>query len=350
MRGISPQDLVTQVRNTIPFLFDEAAGWQARAPFVAPILAPTLSDDASLVDYYRLCLAAHHATVSSFVPTDVDNQIRLKLWSPRLPAETLDAMADVVRESRSWDCRPLSARWVESPRTGELLSGHDGEWLSTAVGAYGALRRRNPESALELAERIGRELVKEKDVFEDLVRAQDGLNALRAATLIAHNLGDFARVTEAWNLQADPALQFDVLKHPSLARASDLNKQKMALENHRHFALRRPRALRRSAALLLPLGPFLDDWGARLAKNPELGQEEVAEVAEALVDGWQTLPGTVGYARALAGIESAFAGGAAGLARFLPAKAARLLKSGPLRSLIAVPRGRFEKQWSHVAL
>ena len=345
--GITPGDLVGAVRNTIPFIFADPERWLVLAPHVRPLFEPLNFDDP--VSYFHLCLVAHHATVSSFVPTDVDNQIRKKLWTSNTD-ETLLRMYRLVVESHAWDYRPLSARFVESPVSGARLAGHHGEWLSTAVAAYGALRKRAPEQAAEIAARMDAEITQESAIFADFVKAGDGCNALRAATLIAHNLGDFERVVVDWNLAGDAILQFPVLTGAVLRTAGELNKLKMAVENHRHFPLRRPRALRKSAAFLLPLGPFLDDWGIRLCKGGVLTAEELAEIVEALVDGSQLLEGTVGYARALAGIESAFPGGASALHAHLPAKVSRTLKSGALRSLISQPRQRFESQWSHAAI
>src|SRR5438105_4521856 len=106
-RGISPAMLLGQVRNTAPFIFDELP---ATTPYLKTLreAAPDLS--LSHLEYYRLCLSAHHGTVATFVPTDVDNQIRHRLWHPGLPLETLEAMADLVLESHAWDPTPVSTR------------------------------------------------------------------------------------------------------------------------------------------------------------------------------------------------------------------------------------------------
>ncbi len=353
-RGIAPIDLVGQVRNTIPFIFASPAETLSQAPHLSPIFETCRFEDP--VGYFQLCLAAHHATVSSFVPTDVDNLIRKKLWTGLAGRvgvdldETLRRMGQLVLESHAWDYRSLSARYVDSVDGSATLSGHNGEWLSTAVAAYGGLRRRLPALATDIAARVEAELKQESAIFSGFVKAGDGLNALRAATLIAHNVGDFQRVVEMWGLKGDPVLQFPVLASPTLTMACELNKQMMAVENHRHFVLRRPRALRRSAVLFLPLAPFLDDWGSKLCISGALSLPELGEIVEALIDGSQSLTGTVGYARALAGIESSFSGGPSELHRHLPAKVSRTLKAGSLRSQISIPRQRFEQQWSKAAL
>jgi hypothetical protein len=216
------------------------------------------------------------------------------------------------------------------------------------MGAYGALRRRSSTARDLLKDRIISELERQAKIAEDLRQAKDGWGILRASYLIAHNCGDLARVGEAWALESDDPVvrHMEGLRDGRLAFLMTLNRDVMADENHRHFTLRKPRCLRRSVDLLLPCGPLLDDWGARLARHPGLTPEEVGEVAEALVDGWVKLPETVGYARALAGIESAFPGGLRRLKDYLPAKIFRTLESGKLRVLVGRPRRAFELSWA----
>ena len=371
-RGVTPQILLTQVRNTVPWLLDgalDSAEEAGRVPFVTLLRRTerTRPEPSALshAEYFRLCVSAHWATVASFVPTDVDNQIRFKLWHPSLELAVIQEMAGTVVESHGWSTTEVSTRWVASPETGERIEGHQGEWFSCAAAAYGALRRRSPEGAAEMAGLILREMQREARVFEDLRRARDGVGALKAATLIAHNLGDLDRVMEMWNLAPDDPLREAAFKAgeasggPVLARGSlratlslagKLNKAYMADENHRHFALRGPRCLRQSQDFLLPIGPFFDAWGTRLARHPALNPENVGEVVEALVDGWERLAKPVGYARAITGISEAFPGGVGRLTQYLPARVARTLKAGPLRTLMSVAVRRFEDQWSQMAL
>ena len=235
------------------------------------------------------------------------------------------------------------------------MSGHYGEWFSTASAAYGALRGIAPDRAHEIADMIVAEVQREARLFREWRQSGDGLATLQCATIIAHNLGDLDRVIDLWNLPADDYLRVHVYKagHAEekrfggeLLQAGELNKAHMAKENHRHFALRKPKCIRAAADLMLPLAPFLDDWGVRLARHKSLSAEDVGEVAEALIDGWLRLPDTVGYARALAGILESFPGGFNALATLVPAKHARTLKSGPLRALCSIPQARFEAQWN----
>ena len=173
-RGISIPVLLFQVKNTVPFIFNQdfiSQSSSSASPFLATLnhLKKKIENnepdsDLSHEEYFKACLSAHYGTVASFVPTDVDSQIRFKLWHPALPGQITEKMALLVKESYHWDSRPVSTRWVRSTENGEILSGHAGEWLSTAVAAYAALRKKNPDSAADLGGLIVRELQKEAKI------------------------------------------------------------------------------------------------------------------------------------------------------------------------------------------
>lgn len=357
-RGIQPSALIALVQNTVPFL-DQLS---AQNPPVGFLLQAKKQCDSPLThfEYFRLCLSAHWVTVASYVPTDVDNQIRSRLWPAGLDAGTIAEMVDLVEQSLSWEIRDYSTRYVESPRLG-ILSGHQGEWFSVAVAAYGASRRLHPELAERIADQILKEVEREAHFYLECRERGDGVSLLKAATAIAHNLGDLDRVIEQWQLPSEDRLVKEVFKagHGEqsqrplgriLLEVGEVNKAFMAVESHRHFPLRKPKCLRKSKDLLLPISPFLDDWGTLLARTPQLTREECGEVAEALIDGWVRLydngKGPVGYARALSGMERGFPGGRDQLHRYLPAKLSKTLKSGPLRQQVSVDQGRFEEQLS----
>jgi hypothetical protein len=191
---------------------------------------------------------------------------------------------------------------------------------------------------------------------------------LKAATLIAHNLGDLDRVIDLWGLkEEDPLYEFAykaancegarALRFSgALAEAGRLNKALMAPENHRHLPLRSPKALRKSSDFLLPIAPFFDEWGATLARHPGLSPEELAEIVEALYQGWERVKGpegktvTYAYPRAVAGILENFPGGMNQLGNLLPTKVERNLRSGLFRSLVSISQRRFEEQWCQMAL
>ncbi len=349
-RGIAPLLLLSQVENTAPFIFDDEFGEVSRQPHVTLLRALKRGERPieGHADYFRFCLSAHHATVASFVPTDVDIAIRSKLWDGTLPTETLEAMAYVVEESFTWSARGLSTRQVRHDQGGPALSGLLGEWYSTAAAAYGALRKRSPGIAERILAAIRSEVEREERIFLQFEENGDKRRLLETSTIIAHNLGDLDRVIDLWELpDTDPLREFYKRSGVS-ARAGEWNRVHMAAENHRHLALRKPRSVRRRSEWLLPIGPFFDDWGMAIARG--LTPEEVGEVTEALVDGWHKIPETVGYPRALAGIFEAFPGGGSALRRTVPARIFRSLESGRLRTLIGVPRARFEASWSKLKL
>ena len=352
--GIAPDSLVEQVRNTAPFLFT-GEGFPREGPR-AYLGRLTAYDGAPLSasDYYAFCLGAHWATAGTFVPTDVDNAIRWRLWQSASPALAA-AQAEFVLESKAWDYEPVTARVASGPG-GETLSTHEGTWFSVAVGAYAACRDKSPELADRVLAAMGREAERELALFAALADAGDGVAILKASALIAHNFGDLDRVADQWELPADDPLKrafYDAAKPGSpkfggiLGWAGELNRRFLSADNHRHYALRAPRALRRSADLLIPVGPFFDDWGRRVARHPALSREDAADVARALLDGWTRLHEPAGYARALAGMLEAFPGGRGALGKLLPGADRRMLESGPLKAAMDVPQSRFEAQWAN---
>ncbi len=325
-RGIAPDLLFNQVKNTVPFLLTPEGEQYpiARFPGVAFVSAYAEAPEKPLshFEYFRLCLSAHYLTCATPVPTDVDNQIRFKLWPKELPLETALQMSDLVLESRHWDFSQVS------PRVQQGLCGHHGEWFTVATGAYCALGQYVDPRALdkrrELLDHIAQETLRHSDAFGALWRTNQGLDALKVSAHIAHNFGDMDRVMDIWELSAGDPLRLEFYKLGSLPFDSRRNLRyqgrlwvagelyksaiqgsSMAMENHRHFALRKPRCLRRNPRLWIHTGPFLDDWGRGVAETLQAmaTQEDLLEVVEALRQGWQRLPGTLGYGRALLGMR-----------------------------------------------
>lgn len=356
-RGIAPEILYQHIENTVPFLFQ---GDAPSTPFSDLVRAKRGIGKFAHYEYFELCLCAHYTTVASFVPTDVDNQIRKHLWSA--PPDTIAPMAELVLESYRWDFRPWTARFQEAD--GAYVSGHQGEWFSVAVGAYAAQRNHCPELADTVKAKILEELALESKIFAALKIAQDGVGLLRAAPLIAHNLGDLDRVIDQWELPKNDPLRLAAYKlghepnvhfgpsQEALLEAGALNKAFTASENHRHYPLRKPKCLRRSLDLFFPLGPFGDAWGETIARHPCLEERDIAEITEALLDGFQKLSSSKvplhGYARALAGIQQVY--GAKRLAAILPAKAAKTLQSGLIAELGKPDPEAFASAWAKKAL
>ena len=416
-RGIDPELLFSQVKNTMPYLFESGVGETPLGHFVpATVLREyevslkgtaekgavekgvandRLRHSLSHFEYFRLCVSSHYLTCGSLVPTDVDNQIRRKLWPAELPLEVALEMAQLVLESRKWDFTQVSSRFVYgaagSPWEKEPLSGHLGEWFTVSAAAYCALEHfADPlaqEKRQELLDQIADEVHRHSEIFGSLWRANDGLSCLKAAASIAHNFGDLDRVMDMWDLNIGDPLRLQFYKLGSMPfdpdkklrylgrlwvagelYKSSIDGSSMALENHRHFALRKPRCLRQSLALLIPIGPFFDDWGRRVARSlmsPEgTPSETTFEVVEALMHGWDRLPKTVGYGRALRGImeihpelrpevrsevrSEVRPGVRSGLRSDFRMEA--LPKVSNFRSVLEIPQERFEKNWSDQAL
>ncbi len=347
--AIAPQLLIEQVRSAAPFLFD---GPEPEGPRLR-YLRVLRGYDGRRLDapgYYELCLCAHWATAGSFVPTDVDNAIRWKLWQDVQPG-LVELQARLVLEAASWDYRPVTARMVETAQG--PLSTHEGTWFSVAVGAYAATLTAYPRLAAEVLDAMRAEADREDRAYAAL-RA-DPLVYLKSSALVSHNFGDCDRVMDQWELKAgDPLYDalYDAAKPGSplyggrLGVAGLLHQKHLGADNHRHYPLRAARPLRRSADLLLPVGPFFDDWGRLVARHPDLSPEDKAEVVRCLVDGWERMHEPPGYARALAGILDAFAGGREKLKKLLPAKDMRLLSSGTLRVAMDESQERFEARWA----
>ena len=111
----------------------------------------------------------------------------------------------------------------------------------------------------------------------------------------------------------------------------------MSAEGHRNYPLRGIKPLRRSPATLLPLSPFLDDWGGAVVQL-----EESHEVLAALLAGCQKIEGQQGYYRAIAGMQAAAPGPFERAVTRMPSASQRLLRDAEIRRLVSVPRVSFE--------
>jgi hypothetical protein len=344
--GISNSVLVAQVHNTAAWLWQEPAAAGVTALLDGAVDEP-LDDGASLLRVLRLRLAAHYATVATFVPTDVDAHIRHHLWVAIGDPDVFTAACGLIEEAVAREPNLVSERVTDG------LAGHDGEWLSVRAGALGrALVLGLDDEALTLAGEIDAELDREERAFADaLARGAPATTVLALATTVAHNLGDLSRVVEAWPRAAQGRgyeERYTRLGHAgapqgraSFVRAGGLNKDLMALENHRFLALRKPRALRRSRDLLLPVGPWFDAWGEGLVSSPHLDDGDRAEVVAALIDLHLRSPDQLGCLRALAGLHRATRGGLAHYAAALPARTRKEIVRGRIRAALDVSPEQF---------
>ncbi len=342
---IGPETLVSQVWSTAPFLspllppangarlidcgdyLQILANWRN-------ILSDRLSREEQLQDYFALCLAAHHATVATFVPTDVDSKIRGLTWLESRDPEVLRPMLRLAIQARRWSQSEVSRREVRG------VSGHNGEHWSAIAGALGRFLELNlADAADEARANIEDEIAREEAVFETLAREPGAeIDLLLVAMSMAHNRGDLTQGMSFWRGAAAHAVRAQLSERGRFARAVRMYQQTgMSAEGHRHYPLRGVKALRRSAATLLPLPPFLDDWGARVIQL-----DERAEVLEALVTGCRKIEGQQGYYRAIAGMQTAgrreFEQAVAGMSN----SARKLIRDPEMRKKIDLPRASFE--------
>jgi hypothetical protein len=347
---ISPETLIAQVRSTAPFLAERLpAAESARLSDLGAspdgflrVLASwenihraALTRDEQLQDYFAFCLACHHATVATFVPTDVDTKIRGLAWRETRDVAVLRPMLRFALASRTWSEDGISIRAVRG------VSGHNGEQWSAIAGGMGyLLELGDTASADEALAAIEAEIVREQAVFDAVCAERDGeLDVLRLSMTLAHNRGDLTQGMGFWKRNAATAPLMDHLS--TLGRFAEAvfiyQHTGISAEGHRHYPLRPIKALRRSPATLLPLCPFLDEWGGAVAHL-----DDSHEVLAALVTGCQKVQGQQGYYRAIAGMRAGAPGAFERAAARMPNAAQRLLRDAELRKLVDVPRVSFE--------
>lgn len=364
---ISPAGLLDLIWNTAPYLRErlpaEPRLEQAHEPdgFLHILGAlrsePELRDEGSVYRYFALCLASHWSTVATYVPTDVDSKIRGLLWLETKDREMLREMFRLGVAMHGWTLDGYSLRTIDCGPQG-VVSGHDGEWLSVMAGALGRFLQLGDEEYAALAHQaIHAELLREARAFVDVCLTPGReLDTMRVAMSVIHNLGDVNQGISFWKGPAkhsQSARQFERLAQENVAGyggifqfPGDLYKELLASEGHRHYPLRAVKPLRRAAELLLPLGPFLDDYGARLAATPLLNTAEKAEVLEALVRGCKKVPGQAGYFRAIAGFREASARVFQDALTRLPGSTQKILKEPEMQKKLAVPRRSFESTYA----
>jgi hypothetical protein len=347
---ISPETLIAQVRNTAPFLEPRLpapesgrlielghppdgflrilANWES-------ILRANLGPGEQLQDYFALCLACHHATVATFVPTDVDTKIRGILWRESRDPDVLRPMLRLALASRGWTEDGISTRSTRG------VSGHNGEHWSAIAGGLGRLLELGDTASGEEAQNaIEAEIDREQAVFDAAAHERDAeLDLLRLAMTLAHNRGDLTQGMSFWKRTP---LTASVMGHLSargrFAVAVRVYQHTgLSAEGHRHYPLRPVRALRRSPETLLPLSPFLDDWGGIVTRL-----EESHEVLEALVLGCHKVQGQQGYYRAIAGMRAASSAAFERAAARMSNSAQRRIRNAELRKMIDVSRVSFE--------
>src|SRR5262249_24618514 len=148
-----------------------------------------LSFDEQLQDYFAFCLACHHATVATFVPTDVDTKIRGLVWRETRDLDSVRAMLRFSLASRQWTEDGISIRAVRG------VSGHQGEqWSAIAAGLGYLLELGDTTTANEALAAIEAEIDREQAVFDAVCAERDAeLDLLRLSMTLAHNRGDLTQ-------------------------------------------------------------------------------------------------------------------------------------------------------------
>ncbi|MCY2961871.1 MAG: hypothetical protein NTY35_17075 [Planctomycetota bacterium] len=375
---IGPRNLVELVQSSAPWLFDgthplarnlpdprpgrlvdlgeHPLGWWTillAADRLAATDRPTPED---IADYFALSCACHFASVATYVPTDVDAKIRRALWIDQTDPRELARMHAFALALAGWDVSGVSARIVQVEGLGPV-SGHDGERLSVLCGALiGASNADDKDAAEAAARAIDAELAREARAF-DLVRARHGeeLRLLDLATVLTHNQGDVMQSLGTKEARCVPdavRARFTDLARERFERydgafgsAARLYKELLSPEGHRHYPLREVKLLRASPALLLPIGPFLDAFGERLARHPAWSAAQRAEVVTGLLEGCRKVAGQEGYYRALCGFDAALPGGIAALEPHFATAARREWKADTTRKKLGVRRVSFESSY-----
>jgi hypothetical protein len=360
LTGIAPNILLTHVENTAPFLFKGEL--QTSEPnqqhleklrFYKKNLKQLKS--INLAEYFHICMASHWATAGTFVPTDVDNQIRKTLWEHQSIKKNIDKMARITIDAWKWDFSQVTNRKSYNRSGTAVMSTHEGTWLSVAIGAYCALvKNEKTELAKEMADVILAEIDKEQTIMTELREDRDHINFIKAAPLMAHNFGDLDRVMVQWEMDENDSFYKRIYKlghqlnenySPILVYGGQVNKEFTSKENHRHMAIRKPKCLRKSNTLLLPVGPFMDDWGTTLGSTDKLNLAEKAEIVAALFAGFNREEEAFGYCRAFGAMMRELPGGIDSLEEVLAFDAIADIKNSKFNEYASVSKEDFEESY-----
>jgi hypothetical protein len=198
----------------------------------------------------------------------------------------LHAQLEVVKAALTWDVYAVSQkalRLINSKGDEVTVSGHDGELLGVMSGAWGGfLRKGDNRGANFLEVAIGQELQREANLFKQYRLAKPSVEndtaLLKLAAIMTHNVGDVDQGLSSWggavykheakfHLFARLAHQRGDRFGGEFIRAKEIYKALVSAEGHRNYPLREARGLRRDLDLALPLGPWYEDWGRRVATH-----------------------------------------------------------------------------------
>lgn len=369
-QGIAPETLLEQVRATAAWAlapgYTQASyrDWILDAPRLQA--NDTWAQPGERLAYFKLLVAAHFTTCATFCPTDVDNRIRFHMWQELSQHDELTAAIAMVDEATQWPTAEVSARCI--PLAGAMsaagfgpdcnyITGHQGEWFTIYAGALGrVLQLGFADLAEQLQGRIDAELAREAAAMRTLAKARGReVDAIWTVASIAHNLGDLARVADAWPTKSGAAAAL-VARYTALPKqpvepfggvfvgVSEAYKDLCADSNHRYLALREAKCLRSDRALLSPCGPFFDAWGEALGRYPKFTDQDRASVLGALLAGHAASPTERGFLRALSGMNRTLRGGIDRYEGDVPARLRKVLRTGAVRPALDLDARRFEER------
>jgi hypothetical protein len=358
--GIAPNLLLKDVEITAPFLFKGEVNLEGKdRAYLAKLVFYKKNLNAlkhiNLTEYFYICMASHWSTAGTFVPTNVDNQIREGLWKHKEIYGHIEKMARITIDSWTWNYEQVTNRKSYNPGNGQVMSTHEGTWLSVAIGAYNALIKNKKESlAHEVADVILAEITKEEKLLNELREKRDHVNFLRSTALMAHNFGDLDRVIDQWGMAEDDLFRKRIYKlghqlnenyHPILVYAGQVNKKFLSVENHRHMSLRQAKCLRRSNQFLVPVGPFMDEWGTNIGNSKILTSAEKGEIVICLYEGYKRQNQAFGYARAYRGLIAAFARGIDSLEADIAFDVVAEIKKSPFTKIADLSLEEFQNEF-----
>lgn len=361
LNGIAPNLLLKDIEVTAPFLFKGELNLEGKnRAYLAKLVFYKKNLNAlkyiNLTEYFYVCMAAHWSTAGTFVPTNVDNQIREGLWKHKDILGHIERMARITIESWNWDYEQVTNRKAYNPGNGQVMSTHEGTWLSVAIGAYCALVKNKKDAlAKEVGDVILAEIEKEEKLLIELREKRDHVNFLRSTALMAHNFGDLDRVIDQWEMPEDDAFRKRIYKlghipnenySPILAYAGQVNKAFLSVENHRHMSMRQARCLRRSYKFLIPVGPFMDALGEALGSSNLLSMAEKGEIVSCLFEGFKRQDKAYGYARAFRGLLGQLPRGIDSLEADLAFDVVAEIKKSNFNKVAELPKEEFDSQFS----
>jgi hypothetical protein len=187
---------------------------------------------------------------------------------------------------------------------------------------------------------------------------RDHINFLRAAPLMAHNFGDLDRVMIQWGMNEEDSFCKKIFKlghqlndsySNILVYTGKVNQEFSSKENHRHMSMRQPKCIRKSYKFLIPIGPFMDQWGEDLGKSSILSVEEKAEIIAAFYEGYTRQDQAYGYCRAFGSLINSSGASFENLEEYenyLPYDLVREIKKSPFTEIASRPREEFEGQYA----